>query len=133
MNYRKNRKIVGKELLPNHYERGMEGEAQAVTYLKEQGYAILCRNYRYQRAEIDILAIHGDFLVVVEVKTRTDHFYEALSDTVSKTKIARLVRAADHFVREQGLEVEVRFDIIQLTGTPGRYTLVHWEDAFYHF
>ena len=133
MNYRKNTEIMGKGLLPNHYERGMEGEAQAVAFLKEHGYAILCRNYRYQRAEVDILAKRGDLLVVVEVKTRTDRFYEALSDTVSKTKIARLVRAADHFVREQGLEVEVRFDIIQLTGTPGRYTLVHWEDAFYHF
>ena len=133
MNYRKHTEIMGKGLPPNHYERGMGGEAQAVAFLKEQGYAILCRNYRYQRAEIDILAKRGDLLVVVEVKTRTDRFYEALSDTVSKTKIARLVRTADHFVREQGLEVEVRFDIIQLTGTPGRYTLVHWEDAFYHF
>jgi putative endonuclease len=119
--------------VPTHYERGMEGELQAVAYLKREGYEILCRNYRYQRAEIDILAMRLGILVVVEVKTRTDDFYEALSDTVSKTKIARLVRAADFYVRERGLEVEVRFDIIQLTGTPGRYTVTHWEDAFYHF
>ena len=118
---------------PTHYERGMEGEQQAVAYLRREGYEILYRNYRYQRAEIDILAMRGSVLVVVEVKTRTDQFYEALSDTVSKTKIGRLVRAADFFVRERGLEVEVRFDIIQLTGTPGRYTVTHWEDAFYHF
>ena len=124
---------MGQKGGPNHYERGMEGEEQAVTYLRRQGYEIVGRNYRYQRAEIDILAMRGEFLVVVEVKTRTDHFYEALSDTVSRTKIGRLVRAADFFVRERGLEVEVRFDIIQLTGTPGRYTLTHWEDAFYHF
>ena len=118
---------------PNHYERGMNGEARAVAYLKREGYEILYRNYRFQRAEIDILALHGDSLVVVEVKTRSAHFYEALSDTVSRAKIARLVRAADHFVRERGLDVEVRFDIIQLTGTPGKYTLTHWEDAFYYF
>lgn len=118
---------------PTHYERGMDGEAQAAAYLRQQGYEILCRNFRYQRAEIDILARRGTTLVVVEVKTRTNHFYEALSDTVSKKKIARLVRAADYFVRERGLEVEVRFDIIQLTGTPGRYALIHWEDAFYYF
>lgn len=118
---------------PNHYERGMEGEARAVAYLEQEGYEILCRNYRHQRAEIDILARQGNSLVVVEVKTRSAHFYEALSDTVSKTKIARLVRAADNFIRERGLDVEVRFDIIQLTGTPGNYTLNHWEDAFYYF
>lgn len=124
---------MAQEDSPNHYQRGMEGEEQAVAYLRREGYDILCRNYRYQRAEIDILAKRGAFLVVVEVKTRTDHFYEALSDTVSKTKIGRLVKAADNFIRERGLEEEVRFDIIQLTGTPGRYTLIHWEDAFYHF
>lgn len=124
---------MGPKGIPTHYKRGMEGEEQAVAYLRREGYEILCRNYRYQRAEIDILATKGRFLVVVEVKTRTDHFYEALSDTVSKTKIARLVKAADYFVRERGLDVEVRFDIIQLTGTPGRYTLTHWKDAFYHF
>jgi len=133
MNYHKKGKIMVQEANPNHYERGMEGEEQAVAYLKREGYAILCRNYRYQRAEIDILAKCGALLVVVEVKTRTDHFYEALSDTVSKSKIARLVKAADYFVRERGLDVEVRFDIIQLTGTPGGYTLIHWEDAFYYF
>ena len=118
---------------PNHFERGMDGEAQAVAYLRQQGYEILCRNFRYQKAEIDILASRGGLLVVVEVKTRTNQFYESLSDTVPKTKIARLVRAADYFVRQQGLDLEVRFDIIQLTGTPGKYTLIHWEDAFYHF
>jgi putative endonuclease len=111
----------------------MDGEAQAVAYLRQQGYEILCRNFRYQRAEIDILASKGILLVVVEVKTRTNQFYESLSDTIPKTKIARLVRAADYFVRQRGLDAEVRFDIIQLTGTPGKYTLIHWEDAFYYF
>lgn len=133
MNYQKNAKSMGHGEGPNHYRRGMEGEEQAVAYLKGKGYEILCRNYRFQRAEIDILARLGTILVVAEVKTRTDEFYEALSDTVSRTKIGRLVKAADHFVRERGLDVEVRFDIIQLTGTPGSYTLIHWEDAFYHF
>ncbi|MEJ2584995.1 MAG: YraN family protein [Robiginitalea sp.] len=132
MKYQKSKAMADKTR-PNHYRRGMEGEEQAVAYLRREGYEILCRNYRYQRAEVDIFARHGEVLLVVEVKTRTDSFYEALSDTVSKTKIARLVRAADHFVRERGLEVDVRFDIIQLTGTPGQYTLVHWKDAFYYF
>lgn len=118
---------------PNHYELGMDGEAQAVAYLRRRGYEILCRNFRHQKAEIDILARRGPFLVVVEVKTRTDRFYESLSEAVPRAKIARLVRAADFYVRQHGLGLEVRFDIIQLTGAPGRYTLVHWKDAFYFF
>ena len=124
---------MGQDASPNHYELGMDGEAQAVAYLRRSGYEILCRNYRHHKAEIDILARHGAFLVVVEVKTRTDGFYESLSEAVPRAKIARLVRAADYFVRQRGLDLEVRFDIIQLTGAPGRYELVHWEDAFYFF
>lgn len=115
------------------YDTGRAGEEYAVAYLKGAGYEILCQNYRYRRAEIDILARKGDCLVVVEVKTRSAGFYEALSDSVSRKKIARLVKAADHFVRCRGLEVEVRFDIIQITGPPSNFRLTHWAGAFYFF
>lgn len=115
------------------YETGRAGEEYAVAYLKAEGYEILCRNYRYRRAEIDILALKGNCLVVVEVKTRSGGFYEALSDSVSRQKIARLVKAADHFVRQRGLEVEVRFDIIQLTGPASDFRLTHSAGAFYFF
>ncbi len=115
------------------YEIGMAGEEYAVAYLKAGGYEVLCRNYRHRRAEIDILALKGGFLVVVEVKTRCGGFYEALSDSISRKKIALLVRAADHFVRQRGLEVEVRFDIIQITGPPSDFRLTHWPGAFYFF
>lgn len=115
------------------YGKGMAGEEVAVAYLRSEGYRILCRNYRFRRAEIDILALRGRCLVVVEVKTRTEGFLESLSDTVSRAKIRRLVVAADHFVRERGLEVEVRFDIIRVYGQAGAYRLDHLPDAFYHF
>jgi len=122
-----------KKALAAHYRQGMAGEEAAVAYLCEKGYEIWDRNYRFRRAEIDILAFRGGVLVVVEVKTRTKGFYKSLSHTISPLKIRRLVRAADHFVRAHGLEIEVRFDIIQLCGKPGNYELVHLQNAFYHF
>ena len=91
------------------------------------------RNSRFRRAEINILALKDGILAVVEVKTRSNGFYESLSHTVSRAKIRRLVKAADHFVRERRLGAEVRFDIIQLCGTSGRYQLQHLKNAFYYF
>lgn len=115
------------------YESGMAGEDKAVSYLISEGYKIVSRNYRYRRAEIDILALKEDCLAVVEVKTRSSHFYERLSQCIPKPKIRRIVMAADHFVRQRGLSVEVRFDIIQVEGTDGNYRVTHTKDAFYYF
>ena len=114
-------------------EIGFEGEDHAVSYLERAGYAILRRNYRYRKAEIDILALTGDVLVVVEVKTRTGGFYEALTDSIPRAKINRLVEAAHQFIQEGGLSLEVRFDIIQVIREGGRFRLLHLEDAFYFF
>lgn len=115
------------------YKKGMDGEANAVAYLESAGYIILRQNYRYRRAEIDILALQGSCLAVVEVKTRARSFYASLSDSIPRAKIRRLVMAADHFIQEHGLDVEVRFDIIQIKGKPGDVQLKHLKDAFYYF
>lgn len=112
---------------------GCQGEDAAVAFLKQKGYCILERNYRYRRAEIDIVACTGSLLVIVEVKTRTGSFYEALTDSISRTKINRIVLAAHHFVREHRLNLEVRFDIIQIIRKNGDHVLIHLEDAFYFF
>ena len=122
-----------KDRLFTTYESGMAGEDAAVSYLLSAGYKIISRNYRYRRAEIDILALKDHCLVVVEVKTRSTRFYERLSQCVSKAKIRRIVMATDHFIRQKGLSVEVRFDIIQVEGKAGAYRMTHTEDAFYHF
>jgi putative endonuclease len=114
-------------------EIGSEGEDHAASYLERAGYRILCRNYRYRKAEIDILAQAGPFLVVVEVKTRTGSFYEALTDSIPRAKINRLVEAAHHFIQEAGVSLEVRFDIIQVIREGPGFRLVHLEDAFYFF
>lgn len=119
--------------MSNTLELGFEGESYAVSYLEQAGYTILCRNYRYRKAEIDILAQQGSRLVVVEVKTRTGGFYEALTDSIPRAKINRLVAATHHFIGQNGLRLEVRFDIIQVISEPAGYQLIHLEDAFYFF
>jgi len=57
--------------LSEHIALGIEGEEQAAQHLQDQHYKILARNWRYKRAEIDIIAMHQGTLVFVEVKTRS--------------------------------------------------------------
>ncbi|MEM7379977.1 MAG: YraN family protein [Bacteroidota bacterium] len=116
-----------------HNTIGKLGEEMAVKYLKTRGYSILCRNYRYRKAEIDIIARKNEILSVVEVKTRSGEFLEDVSDTINSKKIKLLMMATDHFVNEEELDVEVRFDIIAIRELQGSYKLEHIQNAFYHF
>jgi len=112
---------------------GRKGEELAVRYLTEIGYTIVARNYRFRKAEIDILAQKGAVLAVVEVKARSSSFITHIEQTVSKKKIALLVEATNAYIAKNDLEVDVRFDIITIRKTKSKYTITHIKDAFYHF
>lgn len=113
-----------------HISTGRNGENTAASYLVEQGYTILQRNYRHRRAEVDIIAQTGDTLVFVEVKTRTTSLYGFPEEAVRTQKQAQLLSAAEEYIYQAGWEKEVRFDIIAITLSPEQ-EIHHIEDAFY--
>lgn len=114
-------------------ETGARGEDRAAAFLKNKGYRILHRNYRLGRSEVDLVAIHGEFLVIVEVKTRTGQFYEGLSQAIPRTKMNRLVRVADYLAQSLGWQGEVRFDVVCVLRRPCGYSVIHQKNAFYPF
>lgn len=116
-----------------HNEFGREGEQFAVDFLQQKGYRIIQRNYRYLKAEIDIIAQKEGILAIVEVKSRNSYFLEDIADTVNAKKIKLVVMAANHYVVHNNLDVEVRFDIIILLKQYRKFTIEHIENAFYHF
>ncbi len=116
-----------------HNELGARGEALAAGFLERQGYAILHRNYRYQRAEIDLIAQKGDLLAIVEVKSRTSEAFEPIAGTVGRKKIGMLVLATDHYITQRNLDLEVRFDIVTVYFKKGGCEITHLENAFYYF
>ncbi len=120
-------------LMGKHNEFGREGEQFAVDFLRQTGYLIIQRNYRYLKAEIDIIAQKEGILAVVEVKSRNSYFLEDIADTVNAKKIKLVVMAADHYVIQNNLDVEVRFDLVILLKQYGKFTVEHIENAFYHF
>lgn len=117
--------------MADHNEFGKIAEELAVKFLEEKNYKILARNYRYLKAEIDIITEFGDEIIIVEVKARhTDAFIEP-QEAVNKKKIKLLVTAADAFLQEKNIEKEVRFDIISvLPNQNGVFQISHFPNAF---
>ncbi|QCX01435.1 endonuclease [Aggregatimonas sangjinii] len=116
-----------------HNEFGKEGEEIAVNFLLEKGYRILYRNFRYLKAEIDIIAEKDDIVAIVEVRARSNDQIIAIADTITPKKIKLLVAAADYYVTEMKLDKEIRFDIIAILKNKKLFKIEHMESAFYHF
>jgi Predicted endonuclease distantly related to archaeal Holliday junction resolvase len=114
-----------------HNDLGKSGECAAAKYLEDKGYQILERNWRKGHYELDIIAQTEDELVIVEVKTRADDFYENPEDAVSNKKINRIVSAANSYVRLFRIDLPVRFDIIAVLGFEPHFEIDHIEEAFY--
>ena len=120
--------------MASHNELGKIGEELAVQYLLKNGYKILCRNFYFDKAEIDIIAQKEEgTLVIIEVKTRNSDFFGDPQSFVTPGKIKLLVKAANEYVVSKELNVEVRFDIIAILKNQKQERLEHFENAFYHF
>ena len=119
--------------MAEHNELGKKGEQLAINVLVKKGYTILDKNWRYQKAEIDIIAQKKDTLAVVEVKTRSSIDFGNPQDFVNPKKIKLLVSAIDEYIISKDLDVNVRFDIIAIVREGNNFTIEHLEDAFYHF
>jgi len=119
--------------MAQHNELGKKGEQLAVNFLVKNGYEIIERNYRFDKAEVDIIARKEETLAIIEVKTRSSIDFGDPQDFVKPRQIQRLVKAVDEYVTVNGLKVEVRFDIIAIVKNANYYDIEHLENAFYHF
>lgn len=119
--------------MAQHNKLGNKGEQLAVDYLLSKGYEIVDRNYRFEKAEVDIIGKNDNTLVIVEVKTRSTADFGNPQDFVKPKQIQRLVKAVDEYVIANGLDLEVRFDIIAIVKQGKNFNIEHLENAFYHF
>ena len=119
--------------MSKHYELGKKGEQLAVNYLLEKDYQILERNWRFQKAEVDIIAQKENTLAIVEVKTRSTNEFGNPQDFVNQKKIKLLTQAINEYVIQNDLDVEVRFDIIAITKNNSEFEIEHLKDAFFYF
>lgn len=80
---------------------GRWGERQARLYLEAEGYVIIATNFRRRAGEIDLVAIDGDELVFVEVKTRRGDAFGSAEDSISPTRAERLAAVAEEFLQSR--------------------------------
>ncbi|MFN2518487.1 MAG: YraN family protein [Jatrophihabitantaceae bacterium] len=97
---------------------GRFGEQLAAAYLRDAGLTILERNWRCSAGELDIVALDGDVLVFVEVKTRSSTAYGDPAEAVNRVKAARLRALALHWLAEHRdgnpYWSQLRFDVVSV-------------------
>lgn len=120
--------------MAEHNDFGNLAENLAADFLKQKNYKILIRNFRYQRAEVDIIAEFEDLIVVIEVKARSYNALIEPQEAVTKKKIKAILLCSDFFMKENQIDKEVRFDIITVVpNESGKLEINHIEDAFQSF
>ena len=117
--------------MASHNDLGRRGEFIAKEYLENQGYSILKINWKYGRAEVDIIANQQGTIIFVEVKTRTSIDYGMPEEFVNYTKARLIMKAAEHYIFDKDWHFDIRFDIISILILPnGALNIRHIEDAF---
>jgi len=104
-------------------EFGRWGEKQAIRFLKRQGYRILQKNYVSGLGEIDVVAVDGDVLVFIEVKTRTGEDFGGALSAVGRAKRRKMTQVARGYLARHGTpETPCRFDVVGITRVEGKKT-----------
>jgi len=93
-------------------ELGEKGEELAAVYLQEKGYEILKRNYMIGHSDIDILAKNNEFLVFVEVRTKSNGARGMPEDTLTKKKLRRMKNTAKLYIAFNHYEGLARLDAV---------------------
>lgn len=117
------------------HTRGKFGEDYTADYLINKGLQIIARNFRRKGGELDIVALDGKMLVVVEVKARKFGSLTDGLDAMTVTKRRNIIRTAQRFIDETDVDFnEMRFDVAELTLTTEKIPQVldfsYYEDAF---
>lgn len=120
--------------MAKHIITGKTGEALAATYLQAKGYTIVCLNWRYGKAEIDIIAQTAlGMYVFVEVKTRRSQHLGYPEQAVTLAKQRLLLQAASAYIEMNNIAGNVRFDVIAITLYAHETEIYHIEDAFFGY
>jgi putative endonuclease len=108
------------------------GEDIAVQYLEKKGFAILRRNFRAERGEIDIISREKDCIVFVEVKTGNSDKFGPPEERISMSKRRQLYKIANAYIQDNPMpDVDYRFDAVIVDGTQYEHEIRHYENAFY--
>jgi putative endonuclease len=108
---------------------GNKGENLAADFLIRKGFDIVVRNYRFKHSEIDLIVKRDNWLIFVEVKTRTSLNYGQPEEFVGSLKGRKVYEAAEEFIFKNDWQGHVRFDVVSVTLAGEEPQIEHFEDA----
>ncbi len=111
---------------------GDAGEKIAERFLKKKGFIILEKNFKNRYGEIDIIAKDEDWLVFIEVKTKSSKNFSEPETWVDFKKENKLIKMADYYLSEKNIvDTDCRFDVIGITlGKKNEEKIEHIKNAF---
>jgi putative endonuclease len=117
--------------MAKHLETGKKGETLARLYLEQQGYTTIEQNWRFSRAELDLIMRTDDqLLVFVEVKTRSSKAFGEPEQFISPKKVRLLYDAARAYMQSVDYEWAYRFDVVSVLLAANRSPVIrHLPDA----
>lgn len=77
---------------------GRIGESYAEKLLNSLGHQIIGKNFRSPHGEIDIITMHKETLIFVEVKTRTNDYFGSPQESIGYLKLQKIFKTALHFL-----------------------------------
>jgi putative endonuclease len=113
------------------HDLGQKGEELAAEFLKDAGYRILYRNWKWGKNEIDIVAELKGTIIFAEVKTRNGDCIEPPANAVTRGKQKSIIIAAEGYIRCFNINKESRFDILTVIRKNESFEVEHIIDAFY--
>ena len=107
---------------------GNKGEKLAAEFLMKKGFEVVAKNYRFKRAEIDLIVKRDNWIIFVEVKTRSSTAYGEPEDFVDDHKTKNVFDAAEEYIYSTDWQGHIRFDIISVK-LGSEIEIEHFEDA----
>ncbi len=109
---------------------GRYGEDLTCQFYENQHYRIVERNWKCYHLEVDLIVENDDYLVFCEVKTRSSTVFGEPETFVTPEKQRNIIKAANIYVRNKGIEKEVRCDVVSIIICGEQHQLHFLPDAF---
>ena len=119
-------------LEPKHLRKGKTAESQALTFLESKGLSLIERNFRCRCGEIDLIMLHDQDLVFVEVRYRRKDSFGGAVESIDSRKQRKIRMAAEAYLQQNETLMckGCRFDVLAIDGEEERSSIQWISDAF---
>lgn len=113
-------------------DQGQRAEQAALDFLEAQGLCLLARNVHYHVGELDLILLHADTLVFVEVRQRKSEAFGGAAQSIDRRKRRKCARAAQCWLKQnlQYAQAPCRFDAVLLSGNAPSWKIDWLQAAF---